>query len=249
QIVYSYSSAFPHWLLNAFFLVFSALAVTALVMGVRRYWDALKTEANRNGFKPSGQGLYPCFLSALKEIITHEKFSTCTSSKTRYASHLCVFFGFGALCLVTFWVITARINPFAGGDFIYPFGFWSPWKMLANAGGLAVLAGCLLMAFDRFFRSEKAGAGSYFDWLLIATLFIVVITGFVTEVLHYVRLDPHRHLAYFIHLVFVFALLIYLPYSKLAHVVYRTTALVFAEYIGRNKKARALSRTEDSHGR
>jgi quinone-modifying oxidoreductase subunit QmoC len=62
---------------------------------------------------------------------------------------------------------------------------------------------------------------------------IVVFTGFATEALHYIRLEPHRHLAYFVHLVFVFALLIYLPYSKLAHLAYRTVALVMAEYFGR----------------
>jgi hypothetical protein len=38
---------------------------------------------------------------------------------------------------------------------------------------------------------------------------------------------------YFLHLVFIFALLMYLPYSKLSHVVYRLAALVLAERIGR----------------
>jgi quinone-modifying oxidoreductase subunit QmoC len=62
----------------------------------------------------------------------------------------------------------------------------------------------------------------------------VVFTGFVTEAMHYLRMVPHRHVAYFIHLVFVFSLLIYLPYSKFAHVFYRFTAMVFAERIGRD---------------
>jgi len=51
--------------------------------------------------------------------------------------------------------------------------------------------------------------------------------------MHYLRLEPHRHATYLIHLIFVFALIIYLPYSKLAHVIYRTTALVYAEHTGR----------------
>ncbi len=75
---------------------------------------------------------------------------------------------------------------------------------------------------------------TYFDWAFISTLLIVVITGFVTEILHYVRLEPHRHLAYFVHLVFVCALFLYLPYSKFAHIIYRTVAMIYAEYSGRN---------------
>jgi quinone-modifying oxidoreductase subunit QmoC len=60
-----------------------------------------------------------------------------------------------------------------------------------------------------------------------------VVSGFATELLHYLRMVPHRHVVYFIHLVLVFALLVYLPYSKFAHVLYRTAAMIFAEYYGR----------------
>jgi nitrate reductase gamma subunit len=55
--------------------------------------------------------------------------------------------------------------------------------------------------------------------------------------LHYLRLEPHRHIAYFAHLVFAFTVLVYLPYSKLAHLAYRTAAMVFAEYSGREVAA------------
>jgi hypothetical protein len=61
-----------------------------------------------------------------------------------------------------------------------------------------------------------------------------VVSGFATELLHYLRMVPHRHVVYFIHLVLVFALLIYLPYSKFAHILYRTTAMIYAEYYGRD---------------
>ena len=161
----------------------------------------------------------------------------CTTARSRYLSHMSVFFGFIALSVVTIWVITAGINPLIKKDFIYPFGFWNPWKILANAGGLALVAGCLLMSWDRLKENEQAVTNTYFDWILIATLLIVAITGFVTEILHYVRLEPHRHIAYFIHLVFVCALLIYLPYSKFAHLIYRTTAIIYAEHSGRNEGA------------
>jgi quinone-modifying oxidoreductase subunit QmoC len=41
---------------------------------------------------------------------------------------------------------------------------------------------------------------------------------------------------YFIHLIFVFSLFAYLPFTKLAHLVYRTVALAYAEYSGRGFK-------------
>jgi quinone-modifying oxidoreductase subunit QmoC len=66
-------------------------------------------------------------------------------------------------------------------------------------------------------------------------LSIVTLTGFVTEVLHYVRLEPHRHIAYFAHLVFISALFLYLPYSKFSHIIYRTVAMIYAEFSGRNE--------------
>jgi quinone-modifying oxidoreductase subunit QmoC len=94
------------------------------------------------------------------------------------------------------------------------------------------------MIWDRL-KEGEAGSGSYFDWALLATVVIVVITGFVAETLHIIHLEPHRHIAYFVHLVFVFSLLIYVPYSKLAHVFYRTAALVYVEYSGRKRDPRS----------
>ena len=145
--------------------------------------------------------------------------------------------GFIGLGLVTLWVITARYNPLITADFVYPFNFWNPWKILANLGGLAIIVGGLVMVRDRFRKGEEIGSSTYRDWSLIWTLILVALTGLVTEAMHYIRLEPHRHVAYFVHLVFVFALLVYTPYSKLAHILYRTVAIVFGERYGRHREA------------
>ena len=64
----------------------------------------------------------------------------------------------------------------------------------------------------------------------------MTLTGFVTEVLHFLRLEPHRHVAYFAHLVFAFTALMYLPYTKFAHLAYRGAAMVFAEHVGSTRE-------------
>ncbi|MHC4860168.1 MAG: quinone-interacting membrane-bound oxidoreductase complex subunit QmoC [Planctomycetota bacterium] len=241
RIVYSYSHMFPHWLLNSFFFLFSGLALIAVLVGVARFWSALKVAGARNGLTNGSKGVGASIGSALKSVFAHGDFTMCTTARPRFASHLCVFFGFLALSLVTIWVITAKHNPLIRSDFIYPFGLWNPWKILANAGGAAVTIGCLLMIYERLKDREHFSSGTYFDWALLGTLLLVVLSGFATEVLHFQRLEPHRHIVYFAHLVFVFALLIYLPYSKLAHIFYRFTAMVYAEYSGRTGEAPARS--------
>lgn len=235
RIVFSYYHKLPHWLLNVFFGLVSILVLLAVVAGVVRFWRAMKAADSRDGNFTPARGLPGSVLAALKSIFTHDDFAICTRAHLRSFSHMGVFFGFLSLCLVSMWVVTAKYNPLIADGLIYPFGLWHPWKMLANLGGAAILAGCLLMIVDRLRDNEHSGA--YSDWWLIVALLAVVITGFASEVLHYVRLEPHRQVAYFAHLLFVLALLMYLPYCKLAHLVYRTTAMVYAEHSGRNGRA------------
>lgn len=232
-IVFSYTSMFPHRVLNALFLTFAILVFIVSLVGVTRFWRALKAHAEEEGRARPVKGIGASIWATLKRIVTHDNFTTCTTARWRFLSHIGVFFGFMALMFVSAWVVTSGINPLVRGDFIYPFNFWSPWKMLANIGGAALALGCILMILDKLRDHLQTGRGSFSDWMLIFTLFFVVVSGFLTEVLHYARMEPHRHIIYFAHLVLAFVLLVYMPYSKFAHILYRTTALVFTEHTGR----------------
>jgi quinone-modifying oxidoreductase subunit QmoC len=229
----------PHWLLISFFTFFSLLAVIAVGAGAARFWRAMVAQAPVTS---PAKGLGESIVTALKNVVLHKDFTVCTTERSRSVSHMCVFYGFIALAIVPIWIVTARINPLLQ-DFVYPFSFWNPWRMLANVGGVVVLAGCGLMIRDRLKKSDQGGRSSFFDWMLIGTIALVVLTGFLSEVLHYARMEPHRQGVYFLHLVLVFALLIYLPYSKFAHLVYRTTAMAYAEYSGRTSEAPAAEAT------
>ena len=232
-VIFSYTTLFPQWLLNSVFLIVTGVAVYASVLGVRRFWVTLKNSVKDERKFTEGKTLKESIKAALLNVFTHRDFNSCKTAHLRMYSHLAVFYGFLALTVVSVWVVTARFNPLIRGEFIYPLGFLDPMKILANVAGLAVLGGCALMIKDRLLGEQPGGRGTYFDWSLIATIILVVLTGFITEALHYTRLEPHRQIVYFLHLTLVLALILYLPYSKLAHLIYRTTALVFAEYTGR----------------
>jgi quinone-modifying oxidoreductase subunit QmoC len=239
KVSFPYSPGiFPHWLLNTFFFFFSALALVVAVTGIVRFWNKLKASDETDGIAPSDKSVSQSILAALKKIFVHDNFTLCSTPNSRFLPHFGVFFGFIALSFVTLWAITSSINPLMQGEFVYPFNFWNPLKILANLGGAAVLIGCLFMIYERIY-GEHAGNSTYSDWAFLLALLVVVGTGFVTELLHYARLVPHRHIAYFIHLVFVFALIVYLPYSKFAHLIYRTAALAYLEFTGRGPADRS----------
>jgi quinone-modifying oxidoreductase subunit QmoC len=237
RIIYSFARSVPQPLLIGFFGLFSALALLAVVVGVLRFWRALVLADARNGTQPT-RSLPGSILTTLKCVLTHNKFTPCGKQHARYFSHMLVFWGFIAMFVVSLWVMTASINPLLQ-DFIYPFNFWNPWRLLANLGGLAVLVGCGLMIRERVRDEGKQAGGTYFDWAFLGLLVGVVATGFLSELLHYARLEPHRLGTYYVHLLLVFTLLVYLPYSKFAHMIYRTTAMVYAEYSGRRSPAPA----------
>jgi quinone-modifying oxidoreductase subunit QmoC len=250
QIVFPTSPWFPHWLLNSVFGFFGLLSLLALVAGLVRFGRALgSADSNGNGPAPPKRPLAPALASTLRRIVLHEQFARCTTPTARSVSHVFVLFGFLALALVSLWVVTGRYNPLLSSPFVYPFGFFSPWKLLANLGGAALLFGCAWMIQQRLDEEDKAGHSTYFDWAFVATLGLVAVTGFVTEGLHLLRLVPHRHVAYFVHLVLALTLIVSLPYSKFAHLLYRAVAMVHAERRGRLDVAPPASAPEAGAGR
>ena len=238
RIIISYWSQLPQWLLIAFFAPFLFLVAVVIALGVMRFWRDLKARDREAGFIGQRRSLAASIRLAARSILLHEDFDRCTSEHSRMNSHRLVLFGFLGLIVVDLWVLTARFNPLLRGAFAYPFNFWSPWKILANLAGAAMLIGCTLMVRNlaRAGRSGALFAGTWFDWMFLALALAAVLTGFACEILHYLRVDPFRYAAYIIHLATVFALLVLLPYSKFAHMIYRATAMVYAAHTGRQSQ-------------
>jgi quinone-modifying oxidoreductase subunit QmoC len=88
---------------------------------------------------------------------------------------------------------------------------------------------------NRIGQASKAGMGAYFDWLFLGLVVGVGATGMLAWALRLAEMTA-GYVVYFFHLVFIWSLFAYAPYSKFAHLFYRTTAMVFARYSGRQKK-------------
>ncbi|MEJ2078084.1 MAG: hypothetical protein P8Z74_08780 [Acidobacteriota bacterium] len=125
------------------------------------------------------------------------------------------------------------INPMMDSPLPYPFPFWDPAKILANIGALLFLGGAI-WAIARRLRGDKGvGTTTAADWIFLGIVAGVGITGLASEALRFAQSASVGFPVYFVHLVLAFMLLMYLPYSKFAHIFYRTAALVYAEQAGR----------------
>ena len=67
------------------------------------------------------------------------------------------------------------------GDFVYPFGFWNPWKILANLAGLAIVGGLVWLLAWIIAGSVAASASNggtsllqSFDYLTVHILLPLV---------------------------------------------------------------------------
>lgn len=242
-----YADFFPHWLLIGFYMLFTGLAFLAAVAGMVRYWRAMKQADRAAGKYNAETGIVPSVLSTLKSVFTHDRFSRCVEQRSRRTAHMLLFYGFLALFVVTiFAVLDIYVFPRLS-DYVsrYPFGLLHPMKILANVGGVALIYGVAKVMIDRRSTKHEQISGSAFDWIFAWLLLGVGITGFVIQFLRFTAgpdpaapMETIAYSMYFVHLALVFHLLVYLPYSKFAHVLYRAVAMVYAEHTGRHPPPR-----------
>ncbi len=207
-----FASVFPIGTLEPLFFAVAGLTALALSLGIARFVRALRA-AGASG--PILGGLVPAF----REIAVHSQFSKCGPNARRRLGHLLTFWGFGGLAAVGTAVGLATM----AGVMHTPLSLTNPLKIFANLCAAAILAGCLILLAQRW-RSPS----TYFDWFFLLTLAGVAVTGIASELLRLAAAVMVMYAVYYVHLVLIFALLLYAPYSKFAHLAYRTVAIAAA---------------------
>ena len=96
---------------------------------------------------------------------------------------------------------------------------------------MALVIGSLLMIKNRLAKKDQVSA--YKDWWLIIWALALGVTGLLAEMTRLAGMAGITYFVYFVHLMFVWSLFFFIAYSKLAHLVYRTAAMAYNEYIGR----------------
>ena len=257
-----YGYFFPHWLLIAFYTSLTLLTFGGLIVGLKRFWDGMKANDAAMGKGTPVMGFVPSTVKALTALVTHDRFGTCTDQAPRKLSHLLAFYGFLALFIVTSWaVLDIYLMPYFGIETRYPFGLMHPMKMLGNVGGVLLIFGAGRALLTRK-NAPKDGyhQSTSFDWIFVWLLLLVGVTGFFVEVFRFVAEGAAgaeayssgfalpAYSIYFVHLVFVFGLLVYLPYSKFAHMWYRLAAMIYGEYSGRTGPGSELVKVSGTEG-
>ena len=209
-----FANVFPLHLLEPLFFVICGLVLLAFAVGLARFVKALRS-AGANGAILAG------LVPALVEIMTHKRFKECGKEKNRYWGHLLTLWGFAGLA---FMGTVVGIGTMAG-IMHTPLALSNPWKLFANACALVILIGGLILLGDRLLDAEKRKASTYFDWFFLLTVVGVVFTGILSELLRLGQAVTAMYTVYFVHLVLIFALFVYAPYSKFAPLLYRTVAM------------------------
>ncbi len=114
-----------------------------------------------------------------------------------------------------------------------PLPFFHPIKLIGNISALSAAVGILIILFRRL-TAENVGITVAFDWIFILNLVLIITTGILAQIVR-VAGSEAAYFIYYCHLVLVFFLFLYMPHSKFGHMFYRTAALVYSRYSGREK--------------
>lgn len=215
----------PHGLMVGVFGSVSIFAAFALLTGFVRFWPDMGEDlAGFFRIGPLAEGMHDAF--TLKNLGGGVENEGCTypaeqKSLARRTFHHFTFYGF-LLCLAATSVATVYHYML---DMPAPYPLWSLPVLLGIIGGIGLLIGpagllCLKAQRDR----ELAASGQTgMDAGFLVLLFMISLTGLGLLVF---RESAAMGTWLAVHLGFVLALFLTMPYGKFVHAMYRLAALV-----------------------
>jgi quinone-modifying oxidoreductase subunit QmoC len=225
---------FSNYMVDLIMIPTFTAAIVVFALGLKRFLADIHQNALAEGTTDKTTidpiGFIQAMIRAVPTILKHQKFSECTENEERSTPHMMVLFGFIGCFIVTGCFFIAEWVLHIEG----PYPQIVPVKWLANISGVAIIIGGALLLKYRIKKTDSVN--SYWDWSLLGLVLALGITGMLTQMIRLAGFYGLSAIIYFVHLVFIWALFAYTPFSKLAHLVYRTVAVAYAEYSGRGFK-------------
>jgi citrate/tricarballylate utilization protein len=217
----NFYAVFPHNTMVVMFGSVFVLAVLALAIGVRRFWRDITPG------KASGAAVAEATHDALRlKYLDGGHGLGCNDEDDRFTQrrrlfHHLTFYGF-MLCFASTSVATIYHYVF---DLQAPYAYTSLPVLLGTVGGIGLLIGPAGLFWLNKRRAALHGDPDQqsMDRGFIALLFWVSLTGLALMIW---RDTSAMALLLAIHLGFVMAFFLTLPYSKFAHGIYRSAALL-----------------------
>jgi citrate/tricarballylate utilization protein len=213
----------PHDVMVAMFGAVGLFVAAALVVGVLRFW---RDVAGANSTTPSARALAGALRDALTLRYLEGNGKNCTSAEEtrtpwRRVFHHFTLYGF----LLCFASTSVAALYHVGFGWIAPYGYASVPVMLGTLGGIGLLIGPIGLIAQKQ-RRDPALGGSIQDGMGVSLITLLVLTSLTGLVLLVLRGQRLMGPLLIVHLGFVLALFLTLPYGKFVHGFYRTAALV-----------------------
>jgi quinone-modifying oxidoreductase subunit QmoC len=234
----------PHSTVDAFFVLGNILIFAFAAIGFVRFWKAMNAQSGGKSVS-----FIPAVIATLVEIFSHRKFKDCETNKPRAIAHMLTLFGFVGAMITTGAVLFLVFLPHYAEEFLstelpgwaidftaLPLNLPHPIKILGMVSGLALVIGTLMLVYRRQTDSDNVGANGYPDKLFLWVLFLTGLTGMTSWLTRYTGVPMISYINYFFHILCVYFLLWYMPYSKFAHMIYRGLAIVYARQINRQAR-------------
>ena len=192
---------------------------------------------------PAGVALRSFFVVLFRDVFTTKVLGTC--SRMKRASHLALFWGFVFLAIST--TLAFITNP---TNVVLP--LTNPVKIFGNAGGILVVIGFIFMFFVRYREQAPVWRLTRSD-VFMTTLFLTVVTGFVTQQAVYSASESFWVSdTFWLHMAFVIVLLATAPFTKFFHAVSKPVSILQDEVdlrMGREPAlpASPIESKEESH--
>ncbi len=216
--------------------VINMIGKTAPASGIA--WREL---GNREGLRAVGSALWSSL--AIESLGQKRYRDDCESEEASlplyrrtWFTHAATMFGFLGLLAATMLDYGLEILGLRETGEMVP--LWYPVRLLGTIAGILLVYGVTMLMLRRYRREARTVRRSFSsDWMFLWLLWIAGVTGFVIELALYLPAAPMWGYALFlVHVGIAMELVLLVPFTKFAHVVYRPVSL-FLGALAEKRKA------------